>query len=79
MSFGVLQKGINSIYFRNYLDLFFEFIPQIIFMVLTFGYMDFLIFYKWSTNYWPDRTAEAPSIITVMINMPLAIGNPGEL
>jgi len=48
-------------------------------MVLTFGYMDFLIFYKWTRNYWPDKTDQAPSIITVMINMPLAIGNPGDL
>ena len=27
MSLGVFMKGINSIYFRNYLDLVHEFVP----------------------------------------------------
>jgi V-type ATPase 116kDa subunit family len=41
-------------------------------MILLFGYMDFLIVYKWLT-YWPDASV-APSIITTMINMPLKLG-----
>ena len=27
MSFGIMLKGVNSVYFRNWIDFFFEFIP----------------------------------------------------
>ena len=37
MTFGVLLKGFNCIHFSHYLELFFEFIPQMLFMLSTFG------------------------------------------
>lgn len=43
------------------------------FLVSLFGYMDFLIVYKWTVD-WEDRTDMAPSIITTMINLPLKLG-----
>ena len=43
MSLGIFMKGLNSLYFKKYLDFFFEFIPQIIFMLGLFGYMNFMI------------------------------------
>jgi V-type H+-transporting ATPase subunit a len=47
MTLGVFIKASNTIRFRKLLDFFFEFIPQLIFMVCLFGYMDFLIVFKW--------------------------------
>ncbi len=47
MTFGIVVKAYNSLYFKKKLDFFFEFIPQVIFMVILFGYMDFLIIFKW--------------------------------
>lgn len=47
MTFGIVVKALNSLYFKKKLDFYFEFIPQIIFMVILFGYMDFLIIFKW--------------------------------
>lgn len=76
MSWGIFLKAINSIHYDLWLDLFFEFIPQIVFMISTFGYMDFLIFYKWSCNYM-ENGWEAPGIINQMINLPLAAGSTG--
>ena len=72
MSIGICFKALNSIHFRKCLDLFFEFIPQIILMLVLFGYMNALIFVKWLTP-WPD-TSIAPSIISYMIDMFLKIG-----
>lgn len=72
MTLGVFVKASNTIYFGRAIDFFFEFIPQLVFMILLFGYMDFLIIYKWLT-FWPDASV-APSIITTMINMPLKLG-----
>lgn len=73
MTLGVLVKASNAIYFRKPLDFVFEFIPQIIFLVGLFGYMDFLIIYKWLKP-WKLYDPKAPSIITTMINLPLKMG-----
>jgi len=59
----------NSMYNKNYVDLVCECIPQLIFMLSMFGFMDFLIMYKWVTP-----IESMPSIINIMINM--ALGQP---
>lgn len=59
------MKGWNSIYFGNKIDFFCEFIPQLLFMLCAFGWMDFLIIIKWFSIY-PDQMD--PSIIDTMIN-----------
>lgn len=51
MTLGVFVKASNSLYFGKFMDFFFEFLPQLAFMILLFGYMDFLIFYKWTVNW----------------------------
>lgn len=73
MTLGVFVKASNTIYFRRKLEFIFEFIPQLIFMLALFGYMDFLIIYKWLRP-WKLYDANAPSIITTMINLPLKVG-----
>jgi V-type H+-transporting ATPase subunit a len=84
MSLGIFLKAFNAIHFGSALDFIFEFLPQITLMMVTFGYMDFLIFLKWATSFWTlnsetkvfyDYDAQyAPSIITLLINMPLKLG-----
>ena len=51
MSLGVGLKALNNIYFKHTLELFHEFIPQILILWVLFGYMDILIIIKWLTNY----------------------------
>ena len=51
MSLGVGLKALNNIYFKHTLELFHEFIPQILLLWVLFGYMDILIIIKWLTNY----------------------------
>jgi len=46
MTFGIVLSAFNHIYFSDHLGLYFEFIPQLLFMLCTFGYMIFLIFFK---------------------------------
>jgi V-type H+-transporting ATPase subunit a len=48
MTIGVLVKGANSIYFRNNLDLVFEVGTGLIILLGLFGWMDLLIFSKWT-------------------------------
>lgn len=61
------------------MDFLFEFVPQIVFMCVTFVYMDFLIFVKWLTDWNTIGTDKAPSIIGVLINMPLKLGSTDGL
>ncbi len=68
MTLGLVQKGLNAIYFKSKLNFYHEFLPQIILLLCMFGYMDFLIIQKWLTNYL-GYEHEAPSIITTMVSM----------
>lgn len=63
MSLGIFCKGLNCLYNKSALDFIFEFIPQIIFLLCLFGFMDLLIIMKWLTN-WEGKTHTAPSIIS---------------
>ena len=81
MSMGILLKGSNTLYFRNWMEFFFEFIPQILVLLALFGWMDYLIIIKWLTD-WTGNEGNAPSVITTMIDMSLNGGvnsTPGDL
>jgi len=58
MTGGIFLKGINAIYFKDYVVLFLEVIPMIVFDLALFGYMVILIMMKWGIN-WDDRQARA--------------------
>ncbi|XP_074653428.1 V-type proton ATPase 116 kDa subunit a 1-like isoform X2 [Tubulanus polymorphus] len=68
MLFGVILSAFNHRYFRNRLNLFCEFIPQVIFLLAIFGYLVVLIFYKWIA-YSGDNSYDAPSLLIDLINM----------
>ena len=74
MLLGIGIKGVNNYKNRKFNAFFFEFIPQFLFMFILFGYMIYMIFYKWGTDYDAD-TSKAPSILTIMINMAVKIGS----
>jgi V-type H+-transporting ATPase subunit a len=48
MILGVGLRFANSIHDNNMVDFFFECVPMLIFMVCFFGYMDYMIVYKWT-------------------------------
>lgn len=69
MMLGLIVRVINCIKKKQIAQLITIVIPQILFMLCTFVYMDVLIFIKWNTSYVGDETAEAPSIIATMISV----------
>jgi len=64
MMLGLILKALNARHFKKPYDLWFEFIPMFTFMGSVFGYMVFLIFFKWVKPF-PHQ----PSILNLMIQM----------
>jgi V-type H+-transporting ATPase subunit a len=73
MLLGIVMKGLNNVYFNNKIGFFFEFIPQLLFMGLLFGYMNVMIFIKWTTEYLDNK--KSPSLIAQMMNIFLKMGS----
>jgi len=78
MTMGILVKFTNAFYFSNKLELYFECIPQLLFMGCLFVYMDILIFVKWCSDWSIGHPDGVPNLINTMINMPLQMGGLGD-
>jgi len=72
MEAGIVMSLFNHLHFGHTIDVFFEFIPQVLFMTCTFGYLVFLIFFKWLS---PSIDTSAPYLINVFIDMFIDFGH----
>ncbi|XP_062839148.1 V-type proton ATPase 116 kDa subunit a 4 [Anolis carolinensis] len=76
MVFGVVLSIFNHIYFRKTINIILQFIPEMIFMLSLFGYLVFMIIFKWC-QYDVHHAGDAPSILIHFINMFLfSYGDP---
>lgn len=78
MCVGVVISLFNHLHFGNTVDVFCEFIPRIVFIGSFFGYMVFVIIYKWCLDWAALGTHRAPSLIVTLINMVLGFGRVGS-
>ena len=67
MYFGIVLSGYNHLYFDEKINLYCETIPQLIFTTCIFGYLVFLIIFKWSVP-----MQKHPSLLSTMIDMILS-------
>uniref|UniRef100_A0A8D3C583 V-type proton ATPase subunit a n=1 Tax=Scophthalmus maximus TaxID=52904 RepID=A0A8D3C583_SCOMX len=74
MSFGVILSTYNHLHFRKKHNLYLVFLPELLFLLCLFGYLVFMIFYKWLVFSAKD-SREAPSILIHFINMFLMQGD----
>ena len=51
MSVGIIIKGTNKIYFKDYTGFFSEFLAGLIMLLFLFGWMDLLILFKFFKTY----------------------------
>jgi V-type H+-transporting ATPase subunit a len=77
MFIGVCLKLVNSIHFGKWVDGWFEFLPQAIFLLAMFGYMNVFIIAKWLTAY--ENPCDAPVLITAIINMYIGFGRTDNI
>ncbi|MEQ2246592.1 hypothetical protein ILYODFUR_001109 [Ilyodon furcidens] len=68
MCFGVILSTYNHRYFRKKYNLYLVFLPELLFLLCLFGYLVFMIFYKWLVFTAKD-SRRAPSILIHFINM----------
>mmetsp|Transcript_60124 Transcript_60124/g.158159 ORF Transcript_60124/g.158159 Transcript_60124/m.158159 type:complete len:864 (-) Transcript_60124:297-2888(-) len=74
MTIGLFLRFSNAVYERNATDFFCECVPMMVFMVCFFGFMDYMILYKWVTP-----MDNPPSIINSMIAMAMWQEDPNPM
>lgn len=67
MMFGLVVGGTNFVYFGRWVDIWCTLLPQVLFMMSIFGYLVFLMFYKWIGG-WDI------SILNTLISMIMKFG-----
>ena len=75
MTFGLLLSAANARYFHDHPALYLEFIPRLLFLLCTFGYMIALILYKWTVDWTQPHAPPQVNLIQTMINMFLQPGS----
>ena len=68
MTFGVILGIFNHLHFRKKFNIYLVSIPELLFMLCMFGYLIFMIVYKWLV-YSAETSRVAPSILIEFINM----------
>ncbi|KAL5109529.1 hypothetical protein TcWFU_009950 [Taenia crassiceps] len=68
MLFGILLGAFNYRSFKNSLSIYCDLIPEVLFMLSIFGYLVFMIFYKW-VAFCSNDASTAPSLLISLINM----------
>uniref|UniRef100_A0A8D2C9H4 V-type proton ATPase subunit a n=1 Tax=Sus scrofa TaxID=9823 RepID=A0A8D2C9H4_PIG len=68
MVFGVILSLFNHIFFRDTLSIMLQFVPEVIFILCLFGYLVFMIIFKWC-SFDASVSRRAPSILIHFINM----------
>ncbi|XP_042636526.1 V-type proton ATPase 116 kDa subunit a2 [Orycteropus afer afer] len=68
MTFGVTLGIFNHLHFRKKFNVYLVSVPELLFMLCIFGYLIFMIIYKW-LGYSAATSRVAPSILIEFINM----------
>uniref|UniRef100_A0A8C5HDF3 V-type proton ATPase subunit a n=1 Tax=Gouania willdenowi TaxID=441366 RepID=A0A8C5HDF3_GOUWI len=68
MTFGVVLSVFNHMHFRQKFNVYLLFIPELLFLLCLFGYLVFMILYKWLA-FGAHVSNQAPSILIHFINM----------
>ncbi|WVW84483.1 hypothetical protein I302_106517 [Kwoniella bestiolae CBS 10118] len=73
MTFAICLQVPNHLHFKKYLNIYAEFIPQMLFFHSIFGYLVICIVYKWSID-WSQASSAPPGLLNMLIYMFLSPG-----
>lgn len=73
MTFALCLQMPNHIRFKRPVDIWANFVPQMIFLQSIFGYLVLCILYKWSVD-WAAISKQPPALLTMLISMFLSPG-----
>ncbi|KAF8352234.1 V-type ATPase, V0 complex, 116kDa subunit family [Amanita rubescens] len=73
MTFALCLQLPNHLKFKRRVDIYGNFLPQIIFLQSIFGYLVACILYKWSID-WSKAKTQPPSLLNMLITMFLQPG-----
>jgi len=76
MTFALCLQLPNHFKFKRPVDIYANFLPQIIFLESIFGYLALCIVYKWTVD-WSKTESQPPSILNMIIAMFLEPGAVG--
>ncbi|KHO11100.1 URE2 protein [Metarhizium robertsii ARSEF 23] len=77
MTYSLCYAYINARHFKKPIDLWGNFIPEMIFFQAIFGYLVMCIIYKWSVD-WLGTGAQPPGLLNMLIYMFLQPGTLDE-
>src|SRR6266478_7475144 len=73
MTFALCLQVPNHIKFKRTVDIYANFIPQMVFLQSIFGYLVLCIMYKWTVD-WTTSKTQPPSLLNMLIAMFLQPG-----
>jgi V-type H+-transporting ATPase subunit a len=76
MSFAICLQVPNHLHFKKAINIWTEFIPQILFLQSIFGYLVICIILKWVTD-WSKSSISPPGLLNMLIFMFLSPGSLG--
>jgi len=74
MTFALCLQVPNHLNFKRKMDIYTNFIPQIIFLESIFGYLVVCVIYKWAID-WSESATDPPSLLNMLIEMFLSPGH----
>eukprot|EP00951_Prasinocladus_malaysianus_P032622 scaffold318591_cov49-Prasinocladus_malaysianus.AAC.1 len=75
MNLGIVCSYFNHAFFKDKLSMYAEFVPQILFLNALFGYLSFLITFKWITG----ATADLYNIMIYMFLSPGSLDDANKM